>query len=71
MHQILISAKDYNLFSQTKTKVTLKNEFGVAYPYAKVVFSSIDTNYVVSVDQNGQAVLNIQQGIELPFFASL
>lgn len=60
----LISAKDYNLFNQTKTKVTLKNEFGVAYPYAKVVFSSIDTNYVVSVDQNGQAVLNIQQGIE-------
>ena len=60
----LISAKDYNLFNQTKTKVTLKNEFGVAYPYAKVVFSSLDTNYVVSVDQNGQAVLNIQQGIE-------
>jgi len=48
----------------TKTKIVLKNEFGIAYPNAKVILSSIDTNYVVSVDQNGKAVLNIKQGVE-------
>jgi len=48
----------------TKTKIVLKNEFGIAYPKAKVIFSSLDTNYVVSVDQNGKAVLNIEQGVE-------
>ena len=36
----------------TKTKIVLKNEFGIAYPNAKVILSSTDTNYVVSVDQN-------------------
>ena len=48
----------------TKTKIVLKNEFGIAYPNAKVILSSTDTNYVVSVDQNGKAVLNIKQGVE-------
>ena len=48
----------------TKTKIVLKNEFGIAYPKAKVIFSSLDTNYVVSVDQNGKAILNIEQGVE-------
>ena len=48
----------------TKTKIVLKNEFGIAYPNAKVILSSLDTNYVVSVDQNGKAVLNIKQGVE-------
>ena len=48
----------------TKTKIVLKNEFGISYPNAKVILSSLDTNYVVTVDQNGQAILNIKQGIE-------
>ena len=48
----------------TKTKIVLKNGFGIAYPNAKVILSSTDTNYVVSVDQNGKAILNIKQGVE-------
>jgi len=52
----------------TKTKIVLKNEFGIAYPNAKVILSSTDTNYVVSVDQNGKAVLNIKQGVEFTVY---
>jgi len=54
----------FSLGEKTKTNITLKNEFGIAYPNAKILFSSLDTNFIITVDKNGQTVFNLDQGVE-------
>ena len=49
---------------KTLTNITLKNEFGIAYPNAKIIFSSLDTNFILTVDNNGKSTFNLKQGIE-------
>lgn len=49
---------------KTLTNITLKNEFGIAYPNAKIIFSSLDTNFIFTVDNNGKSTFNLKQGIE-------
>ena len=49
---------------KTLTNITLKNEFGIAYPNAKIIFSSLDTNFILTVDNNGESTFNLKQGIE-------
>lgn len=51
-------------FDFTKTKITLKNEFGVPYPNAIIILSSSDTNYLVNIDNNGEGIIDLVQGIE-------
>ena len=51
-------------FGYTKTKITLKNEFGIPYQNAKIILSSSDTNYLVNINSNGVAIIDIIQGIE-------
>ena len=51
-------------FSYTKTKITLKNEFGIPYPNAMLILSSSDTNYLVNINKNGEGIIDIMQGIE-------
>ena len=51
-------------FGFTKTKITLKNEFGIPYPNAVIILSSSDTNYVVNIDNNGEGIIDLVQGIE-------
>lgn len=51
-------------FDFTKTKITLKNEFGVPYPNAIIILSSSDTNYLVNIDNNGEGIIDLIQGIE-------
>ena len=46
----------------TKTKVTLKNEFGIAYPNKKIVFESKNNFLELIVDENGEGILNLNQG---------
>ena len=48
---------------KTKTNITLKNEFGIAYPNAKILFSSLDTNFIITVDKNGLVHLSKRQKI--------
>ena len=43
-------------FGFTKTKITLKNEFGIPYPNAVIILSSSDTNYVVNIDNDGEGI---------------
>ena len=43
-------------FVFTKTKITLKNEFGIPYPNAVIILSSSDTNYVVNIDNDGEGI---------------
>lgn len=49
---------------KTLTNITLKNEFGIAYPNAKIIFSSLDTNFIFTVDNNGKSTFNLKKGIE-------
>ena len=58
----LIKGQETN--SKTKTNITLKNEFGIAYPNAKIIFSSFDTSFIVTVDKHGQAIFNLTKGID-------
>ena len=58
----LIKGQETN--SKTKTNITLKNEFGIAYPNAKIIFSSYDTSFIVTVDKHGQATCNLTKGID-------
>ena len=51
-------------FDFTKTKITLKNEFGVPYPNAIIILSSSDTNYIVNIDNNGEGIIDLVQGTE-------
>ena len=51
-------------FDFTKTKITLKNEFGVPYPNAIIILSSSDTNYLVNIDNNGEGIIDLVQGTE-------
>ena len=51
-------------FDFTKTKITLKNEFGVPYPNAIIILSSSDTNYLVNIDNNGEGKIDLVQGTE-------
>ena len=51
-------------FDFTKTKITLKNEFGVPYPNAIIILSSSDTNYLVNIDNNGEGIIDFAQGTE-------
>ena len=51
-------------FGYTKTKITLKNEFGIPYQNAKIILSSSDTNYLVNINSNGVAIIDIIQGVE-------
>lgn len=51
-------------FDYTKTKITLKNEFGIPYQNAKIILSSSDTNYLVNINSNGVAIIDIIQGVE-------
>jgi outer membrane protein OmpA-like peptidoglycan-associated protein len=51
-------------FDYTKTKITLKNEFGIPYQNAKIILSSSDTNYLVNINSNGEGIINIVQGVE-------
>ena len=51
-------------FDFTKTKITLKNEFGVPYPNAIIILSSSDTNYLVNIDNNGEGIIDLVQGIQ-------
>lgn len=51
-------------FDFTKTKITLKNEFGVPYPNAIIILSSSDTNYFVNIDNNGEGIIDLVQGTE-------
>ena len=51
-------------FDFTKTKITLKNEFGIPYPNAIIILSSSDTNYLVNIDNNGEGIIDLVQGIE-------
>ena len=51
-------------FGYTKTKITLKNEFGIPYQNAKIILSSSDTNYLVNINSNGEGIIDIIQGIE-------
>ena len=54
----------YGFNEKTLTNITLKNEFGIAYPNAKIIFSSLDTNFILTVDNNGKSTFNLKQGIE-------
>ena len=54
----------FSFGEKTKTNITLKNEFGIAYPNAKILFSSLDTNFIITVDKNGQSIFNLDQGVE-------
>ena len=49
-------------FDFTKTKITLKNEFGIPYPNAIIILSSSDTNYLVNIDNNGEGIIDLVQG---------
>ena len=51
-------------FDFTKTKITLKNEFGIPYPNAIIILSSSDTNYLVNIDNNGEGIIDLVQGTE-------
>lgn len=51
-------------FDFTKTKITLKNEFGVPYPNAIIILSSSDTNYLINIDNNGEGIIDLVQGTE-------
>ena len=51
-------------FGFTKTKITLKNEFGIPYPNAVILLSSSDTNYVVNIDNDGEGIIDLVKGIE-------
>ena len=51
-------------FVFTKTKITLKNEFGIPYPNAVIILSSSDTNYVVNIDNDGEGIIDLVKGIE-------
>ena len=51
-------------FDFTKTKITLKNEFGIPYPNTVIILSSPDTNYVVNIDNNGEGIIDLDKGIE-------
>ena len=51
-------------FDFTKTKITLKNEYGVPYPNAIIILSSSDTNYLVNIDNNGEGIIDLVQGTE-------
>ncbi len=53
-----------NYSNKTETTITLKNEFGIAYPNAKILFSSNDTNFIVTVNDNGQSTFKLIQGVE-------
>ena len=53
-----------NYDNKTETTITLKNEFGIAYPNAKILFSSNDTSFIVTVNDNGQSTFKLLQGIE-------
>ncbi len=53
-----------NYSNKTKTTITLKNEFGIAYPNAKILFSSNDTNFIVTVNDKGQSTFKLIQGVE-------
>ena len=46
----------------TKTKVTLKNEFGIPYPNKKIVFESKNNFLELIVDEKGEGILNLNQG---------
>ena len=65
---LFFSLSFYNLIGQnfdfTKTKITLKNEFGIPYPNTVIILSSPDTNYVVNIDNNGEGIIDLVQGIE-------
>ena len=54
----------FGFSEKTLTNITLKNEFGIAYPNAKIIFSSLDTNFILTVDNNGKSTFNLKQGIE-------
>jgi outer membrane protein OmpA-like peptidoglycan-associated protein len=51
-------------FGYTKTKISLKNEFGIPYQNAKIILSSSDTNYLVNTNRNGTGIIDIIQGVE-------
>ena len=51
-------------FGYTKTKITLKNEFGIPYQNAKIILSSSDTNYLINTNRNGTGIIDIIQGVE-------
>ena len=51
-------------FDFTKTKITLKNEFGIPYPNAIIILSSSDTNYLINIDNNGEGIIDLVQGTE-------
>ncbi len=51
-------------FDYTKTKITLKNEFGIPYQNAKIILSSSDTNYLVNINSHGEGIIDIIQGVE-------
>ena len=51
-------------FDYTKTKITLKNEFGIPYQNAKIILSSSDTNYLVNINSSGEGIIDIIQGVE-------
>ena len=51
-------------FDFTKTRITLKNEFGIPYPNAIIILSSSDTNYLVNIDNNGEGIIDLVQGTE-------
>ena len=53
-----------NYSNKTETTITLKNEFGIAYPNAKILFSSNDTNFIVTVNDKGQSTFKLIQGVE-------
>ena len=65
---LFFSLSFYNLIGQnfdfTKTKITLKNEFGIPYPNTVIILSSPDTNYVVNIDNNGEGIIDLVKGIE-------
>ena len=62
LSSFLIKGQETN--SKTKTNITLKNEFGIAYPNAKIIFSSYDTSFIVTTDKHGQATFNLTKGID-------
>ena len=49
---------------KTTTKIILKNEFGIPYSNTKLIFSSLENNYLITTNENGEANIELDQGIE-------